>query len=70
MNAPCKECLCVPICRHKRYKALLDECSIVYGYVFFIEGKYNYYNERYWDRKELIRQALQPKWETNRGIPP
>ena len=33
MNIPCVECICLPICRHKRYHQLNDDCSKVKEYL-------------------------------------
>ena len=62
MNSPCYECLCVPICKNKSYTALIDECSIVYKYVFYTEGGFDYCNENYWAEKESIHKDLQAQW--------
>lgn len=32
MKCPCKDCLCVPICRHKKYIKIV-ECSLLRGYL-------------------------------------
>jgi hypothetical protein len=32
MTCPCEDCLCVPICRHKRYIPLI-KCSILKDYL-------------------------------------
>jgi len=32
MNCPCKDCLCVPICRHKKY-IKMAECSLLKAYL-------------------------------------
>ena len=32
MKCPCEDCLCVPICRHKRYIPLI-KCSILNNYL-------------------------------------
>ena len=28
-NFPCKHCVCKPVCKHKKYTHLFEECSIV-----------------------------------------
>jgi len=40
-GCPCKNCICVPICRHKPYSFLIQECDLVYNYLsdsHFISG--------------------------------
>jgi len=32
MKCPCEDCLCVPICRHKRYIPLI-KCSLLKDYI-------------------------------------
>jgi hypothetical protein len=29
---PCKDCLCLPCCRHKDFRELFKECDILYRY--------------------------------------
>ena len=29
---PCKDCLCLPRCRHKDFRQLFKECDILYSY--------------------------------------
>ena len=33
ISLPCKNCLCLPRCRHKQFFRLFAECSILYRYV-------------------------------------
>jgi len=42
MKCPCEDCLCVPICRHKRYIPLM-KCSILHDYLMkpSISSSYN-----------------------------
>ena len=30
---PCKQCPCLPVCRHKYFGPLCDECSIIEKYI-------------------------------------
>jgi len=30
---PCDNCICVPICRHKTYSKLFDDCSLLYRHI-------------------------------------
>jgi len=30
---PCKNCICVPICRQKHYSGMIAECSIIDKYI-------------------------------------
>lgn len=34
MKCPCKDCLCVPICRHKKYIQLI-KCSILKKFILY-----------------------------------
>ena len=29
LNFPCEDCICVPVCRHKPYDALLTDCGLL-----------------------------------------
>ena len=37
MKIPCKECLCIPICRHKSYHLLVDGCEPAANYLSLSE---------------------------------
>ncbi len=37
MKCPCKDCICVPMCKHKNYFNLLGECEIISAYCFLFE---------------------------------
>jgi hypothetical protein len=28
-NCPCKDCICIPMCKWKKYKSLIEECNIL-----------------------------------------
>ena len=32
IECPCKECICLPICRYKRYYQLFEDCKLVRDY--------------------------------------
>jgi hypothetical protein len=49
-ECPCKNCICIPICRHKMYMQLFKDCCLVKKYV----PKYDWiYLGRHRDEKEL-----------------
>jgi len=31
-KCPCRDCICIPICRHKRFSIITDECSLAMDY--------------------------------------
>jgi len=33
MSCPCKDCICVPICRHKKHYVLFDQCVLLKDYI-------------------------------------
>ena len=33
MNLPCKDCLIIPVCRHKSYNKMVSDCDNVYEYL-------------------------------------
>jgi len=56
MTCPCEDCLCVPICRHKRYIPLI-KCSILNNYIM----KASYSTPS--DKIETITTILEPtRW--------
>ena len=40
MNCPCEDCLCVPICRHKGYFKLMNDCSLINKYTSSYDNKH------------------------------
>jgi len=38
-NAPCHNCICVPICRNKSFHRLCIDCSLVHNYLYDIPTK-------------------------------
>lgn len=57
-KCPCKNCICVPICRLKQYQHLVIECNIVFRYLKspFGFGKLPRAN----GKLNLIKQSLNP----------
>lgn len=39
MSIPCKECLCIPVCRHKSYHELVSDCTPAADYVNLTEDE-------------------------------
>jgi len=39
MKIPCKQCLLIPICRHKSYHALVEECTLAFKYLRLSEDE-------------------------------
>lgn len=37
MKIPCKDCLLVPICRHKLYMRLFGECKLIGKYIPYFD---------------------------------
>ena len=31
---PCKDCICVPICKHKNYTQLIGECDLIFDLLY------------------------------------
>lgn len=34
-KCPCKQCICVPICKHKAYKLFLSDCQLIKEELYF-----------------------------------
>ncbi|MHA1972869.1 MAG: hypothetical protein ACTSW1_07745 [Candidatus Hodarchaeales archaeon] len=54
---PCKDCLCLPICKHKNYMTATSECSIVYDFL---------YSKRSVD--DIFRRGQKDFWLLLRGV--
>ena len=60
MIIPCKDCLLIPVCRHKRYVQIMDDCSTVKTYVYdkdFIEGII-IEKDALWRRAKELKEVL------------
>lgn len=53
-DCPCYNCICVPICRHKDYYKLGQECKLVMEYVKHMDGDHHRY------RCKVIEVILKP----------
>lgn len=63
---PCEECICIPICRHKKYTDLVRNCSILIS-TLYVDKKLIIGNRRSsFNRDILILEAtIKPvSWET------
>jgi hypothetical protein len=62
MITPCKDCICIPICRHKRIKHLFDDCSLVKEY----EPDWSHKTSRNPYKLYKIQEMINPtKWIYN-----
>ncbi|MHA1972873.1 MAG: hypothetical protein ACTSW1_07765 [Candidatus Hodarchaeales archaeon] len=62
-KSPCKECLCVPICRSKCYVDILDHCDIAHNYLYQKDYELKIYMGRrdYWNRVRMVCEDLSTK---------
>lgn len=62
-KCPCIKCICIPVCRHKTYFKLKDECELVHQYIMdeiLVRG-----NKGFSYRIE-IKSAIKPtEWTLN-----
>jgi len=56
MSVPCKECICLPICRHKDPYTLFNDCEILTIY----EPDFSDYNNRSISHMTALYNVLQP----------
>jgi len=40
MKCPCQECICVPVCRYKKYEDLFDDCCLAYNYMSEVQSNH------------------------------
>jgi len=56
---PCENCICMSICRHKRYLVLFEDCTILKKF----ESNPNIIEHRLNEKIILLEKVLQPsKW--------
>ena len=59
MKIPCKECLLIPICRHKPYGDLVDSCEHLYNYIII-----HHQDEEHKNRCRILESLMKPtRWE-------
>lgn len=65
-KTPCINCICKPICRHKNFTKLVDDCSLIDGYLFITKlHKENFPlpEKEYWRRiRETTEELKSTKW--------
>lgn len=74
-NFPCINCICKPICRHKYYSDIINDCSLLSKILVEEEGisktnniqeVINIINNRTGNFRCLLQKYLEPtKWEVN-----
>lgn len=53
---PCKDCMLIPICKHKRFLKLIYDCSLIGE--LWRDSKFN--NSPFWDNIINSQEILQP----------
>ena len=51
MKCPCEDCICVPVCRHKNYNAMLSQCSVIMDLLY--------------DQDMIAQEYRQPRFNKN-----
>jgi hypothetical protein len=39
-ECPCKNCICIPVCRQKEYPVLIRECQSAWNYIYHTHDDY------------------------------
>jgi len=64
IKCPCKDCICIPICRHKPFNTLFHDCINITGY----EPKYRQPTNRNINSMNEIVNTLEPTlWSYKRS---
>ena len=62
-KCPCKDCICIPVCRHKPYMNLFHDCILLRRY----EPAYDRLLYQNTEHRHDIEETLKPsKWGTYR----
>lgn len=56
MECPCENCICMSVCKHKRYMALFQNCTILEKF----EPNSNVIQHRDQEKIMLLEKVLQP----------
>lgn len=63
LECPCKNCICVPVCRNKGYVKVFIECGLIADYI----PNFCNYDKRDQKRLEELRDTLTPNfWKISR----
>jgi len=52
-NCPCKNCITVAICRHKPYSDMLNDCLLIYNYLYIVDSGGMSIRERFNFKKKI-----------------
>lgn len=72
MKCPCYNCICVPICRHKEYNTLFQDCTIVCRFMIDINSNPSFgskFGIRHHKskRRDIIQALLKPtQWNIDK----
>lgn len=55
-RVPCKDCMLVPICKHKSFAQLTEKCSKIHKWFF----SFTDITAIYWEKKAELRNELNP----------
>jgi len=62
MKCPCKECLLIPVCRHKHYSKLLNDCYIIRNSLYIkANPTFNNRKSSYVNYVESVETCIKPK---------
>ena len=59
MRCPCVNCICVPVCRHKRYSILI-RCDLIQEYMAWMLVKHVDHNIHGAMHRKIIYRVLKP----------
>ncbi|MHA1972865.1 MAG: hypothetical protein ACTSW1_07725 [Candidatus Hodarchaeales archaeon] len=72
MKTPCHECICVPICRHRLFGEVVEECSLLRKYLYYQWKTKGCQIQRadHWRRAKAVANQLEStKWTiTEEGL--
>jgi len=74
-KCPCKECIILAMCRHKSYRTLVIECSLLEKFLYGKKGNYFHgvINERYLEfvKRQNITSSIMKskKWGPHYEVP-
>lgn len=60
-KCPCKNCICVAICRHRPYSSLIDKCQLVMNYLYVTNNPSHEYERAFHnERLQSIVEMINP----------
>ena len=64
MKCPCYECICTPICRHRKYYQMKKRCRLIQDYIDYMLIRFAHKDEAGNIHRRILLSVLKPtQWK-------